>query len=97
MKSGYSTGEKVWELPNWDEYNTLIRSNVADVKNFSGYPRAGAITAAKFLQHFIGDHSNWAHLDIAGMAMEGDGSGGNQVATAFGLHLMLDLLKHYEG
>lgn len=97
MKSGYSTGEKVWELPNWDEYNTLIRSNVADVKNFSGYPRAGAITAAKFLQHFIGDHSNWAHLDIAGMAMESDGSGGNQVATAFGLHLMLDLLKHYEG
>ena len=93
MNSGYTTGEKVWELPNWDEYNTLISSNIADVKNFSGYPRAGAITAGKFLEHFIDDHQNWAHLDIAGMAMENDAGSSNQVSTAFGLRLLLDFIE----
>lgn len=96
MKSGYKTGEKVWELPNWDEYKSLIQSNIADVKNFSGYPRAGAITAAKFLEHFIGEHKSWAHLDIAGMAMENAPGSSNQVATAFGLHLLLDFIETYQ-
>ena len=96
MDSGYKTGEKVWELPNWDEYKSLIQSNIADVKNFSGYPRAGAITAAKFLEHFIGDHKSWAHLDIAGMAMENAPGSSNQVATAFGLHLLLDFIEAYQ-
>ena len=96
MASGYKTGEKVWELPNWDEYKSLIQSNIADVKNFSGYPRAGAITAAKFLEHFIGDHKSWAHLDIAGMAMENAPGSSNQVATAFGLHLLLDFIEAYQ-
>lgn len=96
MHSGYKTGEKVWELPNWDEYKSLIQSNIADVKNFSGHPRAGAITAAKFLEHFIGEHKSWAHLDIAGMAMENAPGSSNQVATAFGLHLLLDFIETYQ-
>jgi leucyl aminopeptidase len=96
MQSGYKTGEKVWELPNWDEYKSLIQSNIADVKNFSGFPRAGAITAAKFLEHFIGEHKAWAHLDIAGMAMENAPGSSNQVATAFGLHLLLDFIENFQ-
>ena len=96
MKSGYSTGEKVWELPNWDEYRSLIKSNIADVKNFSGHPRAGAITAGKFLEHFIENHENWAHLDIAGMAMENDSGSSSQVSTAFGLRLLLDLIERQQ-
>lgn len=61
------TGEKVWELPLPDEYNELIKSDVADFKNTGGRP-GGAITAALFLQKFVGDYP-WVHLDIAGPAL----------------------------
>ena len=83
----------------WNSYSScksLIKSNIDDVKNFSGYPRAGAITAAKFLEYFIGEHKSWAHLDIAGMAMENTPGSSNQVATAFGLHLLLDFIEAYQ-
>ncbi|MEN3039387.1 MAG: leucyl aminopeptidase [Candidatus Kryptonium sp.] len=66
-KAGEKTYERVWQLPTWDEYDQLIKSDVADVKN-SGGRWAGAITAAKFLQKFVGNYP-WVHLDIAGTAM----------------------------
>ena len=47
MKSGERTGEKVWELPLWDEYKKLIVSDIADIKNI-GTRGAGTITAAAF-------------------------------------------------
>lgn len=62
-----ATGEKVWELPLPEEYNELIKSDVADFKNTGGRP-GGAITAALFLQKFVGDYP-WVHLDIAGPAL----------------------------
>jgi leucyl aminopeptidase len=58
------TGERIWELPLWEDYNEQIKSDVADYKN-SGGRFAGAITAAAFLNKFVGDYP-WAHLDIAG-------------------------------
>src|SRR6185436_19391079 len=59
-------GERMWQLPMDDEYRDMIKSTVADVAN-SGGRFAGAITAAKFLQEFVGD-TPWVHLDIAGTA-----------------------------
>jgi leucyl aminopeptidase len=70
-------GEPVWRLPLWEEYNKLIKSDVADLANAAprrGSSRtAGAIVGGKFLQHFVGDLP-WAHLDIAATA-SGDGDG----------------------
>jgi leucyl aminopeptidase len=65
-KAGEAAGERVWELPLWDEYRELIKSDVADVKN-SGGRWAGSITAGWFLREFAGEYP-WAHLDIAGTA-----------------------------
>jgi len=60
-----SAGEKVWELPMFDEYKELIKSDVADMKNSGGRP-AGSITAAMLLLEFAED-TPWVHLDIAGV------------------------------
>ncbi len=60
------SGERVWQLPLWEEYRDLIKSEIADVKN-SGGRSAGTITAAMFLREFVGSVP-WAHLDIAGTA-----------------------------
>jgi leucyl aminopeptidase len=60
-------GEKAWPLPMLPHYAELIKSQVADIKNTGGTRYGGAITAAKFLQEFVGDVP-WAHLDIAGPA-----------------------------
>ncbi|HEY5087922.1 MAG TPA: leucyl aminopeptidase [Gemmatimonadaceae bacterium] len=59
-------GERGWQLPLWDDYTDLIKSDVADIKNSGGRP-AGAITAAAFLKEFAGDYP-WVHLDVAGTA-----------------------------
>nr|WP_300003878.1 leucyl aminopeptidase [Tissierella sp.] len=59
-------GEPVWELPNNPEYEELIKSEVADVKNI-GSRGAGTITAGLFLKEFV-DEKPWVHLDIAGTA-----------------------------
>ena len=63
-------GEKMWQMPMDDEYRDLIKSTVADVAN-SGGRSAGMITAAKFLQEFVGN-TPWVHLDIAGVAWNDD-------------------------
>jgi len=64
--AGLVSGERLWELPTYPEYKEQLRSSIADLKN-SGGRKAGWITAALFLQEFVGDVP-WAHLDIAGTA-----------------------------
>ena len=59
-------GEKIWQMPMDEEYDEQIKSDVADIKNVGGR-KAGAVTAAKFLAHFVGE-TPWVHLDIAGTA-----------------------------
>ena len=66
IAAGERAGERGWELPLWDEYRDLIKSDIADVKNSGGRP-AGSITAAWFLREFVEGYP-WAHLDIAGTA-----------------------------
>ncbi len=65
-KSADKAGEKVWQLPIFDEYKKQIKSSIADLKNTGGRP-AGSITAALFLEAFVED-TPWIHLDIAGTA-----------------------------
>ncbi len=59
-------GERVWELPLWDEYGEVMKSDIADLKN-AGSRDGGCITAGWFLKQFVAK-TRWAHLDIAGTA-----------------------------
>ena len=64
IAAGAETGEFIWQMPMYDEYNEQIKSDVADIKNIGGR-YGGAITSAKFLAEFI-DDTPWVHVDIAG-------------------------------
>ncbi len=92
IKAGERSGERLWQLPLWEEYATQIKSDFADVKNTGGRP-AGTITAAAFLQKFAGDYT-WAHLDIAGVAWEEQGKAGQpKGGTGFGVRLLVEYLR----
>jgi len=67
IKAGIENNEKIWELPMWDEYVELTKSNIADFKNYTYEAKAGTIMAGAFLSNFIPKKSNWIHLDIAGV------------------------------
>ena len=84
-------------MPLNDEYDRLIKSDIADMKNVGGRP-AGSISAAQFIQRFVNSKS-WAHLDIAGMAWSGkDTACVPKGATAFGVRLLDRLVAaYYEG
>jgi leucyl aminopeptidase len=71
VKAGETAGERLWQLPLWEDYAGQLKSEVADIKNIGGRP-AGTITAAAFLQKFA-EGFTWAHLDIAGTAWEEKG------------------------
>ena len=91
-ESGDRTYERVWELPMFEEYEALIKSDIADVKNTGGR-WGGAITAAMFLRKFTGTYG-WVHLDIAGTSIieepaDYTGRGGSGV----GVRLLIDFLR----
>lgn len=67
IRAGDQAGERIWQMPMYDDYSELIKSDIADIKNTGGRG-GGAITAAKFLAEFVGK-TPWAHLDIAGTFM----------------------------
>lgn len=77
--AGIATSETVWRMPLGPEYDKLIDSKNADMKNIGGR-FGGAITAAQFLKRFVGD-TPWAHLDVAGTAM---GSENNEINRSWG-------------
>ncbi len=92
LKAGERSGERFWQLPLWDEYAALIKSDFADVKNTGGRA-AGTITAAAFLQQFA-DKYKWAHLDIAGMAWAEQGKAGQpKGGTGFGVRALIEYLR----
>ena len=94
QQSGDEIGERLWQLPLWDAYKSDIESDIADVKNYSGKPVAGAISAAKFLEHFTYDHKSWAHLDVAGVAFGDDEFAKTKHATAYGVHLITKFIEN---
>ena len=92
IRSGSSTGERVWRLPLYEEYKDLLKSDVADIKSTGGRT-AGCITAAIFLHEFVGK-TPWAHLDIAGTAYLNEAKRYQpKHATGVGVRLMLSLLE----
>jgi leucyl aminopeptidase len=68
IASGRSAGEKLWQLPLFDEYKDALKSDVADLINAGAKGEAGTPAAAMFLKEFIDNDRAWAHLDIAGPA-----------------------------
>jgi leucyl aminopeptidase len=95
IRAGVVSGERIWEMPLWDEYREFLKSDLADIKNVGGRP-GGSILAAKFLQNFVGDVP-WIHVDIAGVDFkEKDDSYHSKGATGFGARLLLQFLKDWE-
>lgn len=95
-ESGDKTGERVWQMPVGEEYDEMINSDIADMKNVGAGRGAGSTTAAQFLKRFIGK-TPWVHLDIAGVAWKGKGDAfAVKGASGFGVNLLDDLVKKYE-
>ncbi|SON55965.1 Cytosol aminopeptidase [Hartmannibacter diazotrophicus] len=94
--AGQTTGEKLWRLPLGPDYDKLIDSRFADMKNTGGR-YGGAITAAQFLKRFVGETA-WAHLDVAGTAMaSADTETNRSWGNGFGVRLLNRLVAdHYE-
>jgi leucyl aminopeptidase len=89
---GMKTYERVWAMPMWDDYNQLIKSDVADVKNIGG-KWGGAISAAKFLEKFVDKNIPWAHIDIAGPAIPNNFTNySKKYMTGFGVRLLFEYL-----
>lgn len=94
--AGIATSERLWRMPMGKEYDKLIDSKFADMKNTGGR-NGGSITAAQFLKRFVGE-TPWAHLDIAGTAMGSPQDEINQSwGSGFGVRLLDELVRaNYE-
>ena len=93
-KAAQISGEAVWELPLNLEYRELIGSTIADIKNVGG-PLAGAQTAGWFLQEFIAEGTQYAHLDVAGtfIADRKEKYWTQEGATGSGVRLVVELAR----
>ncbi|MCL5018857.1 MAG: aminopeptidase, partial [Patescibacteria group bacterium] len=94
QEAGARSGERLWQLPLWNDYDKQIESIHADMQNVGGRP-AGTITAAAFLKKFIRKDTPWAHLDIAGTAWVTDARPYiNKGATGVGVKLLIEFLRN---
>ena len=90
LDAGQATGEKAWQLPMWDEYQSYLDSNFADIANIAPGRAAGTIEGACFLSRFTEDYK-WAHIDIAGVA--DIGAGKNKGSTGKPVGLLFELVN----
>ena len=89
---GESSGERVWHMPLVDDYSDSLDSDIADLNHAAdkGDYSAGSVTAALFLEHFVGE-SRWFHLDIAGTGRSETDTGENaKGGTGFGVRFFID-------
>lgn len=89
---GESSGERVWHMPLVDDYTDSLESDIADLNHDAskGNYSAGSVTAALYLEHFVGD-SRWFHLDIAGTGRSETDTGENaKGGTGFGVRFFID-------
>jgi leucyl aminopeptidase len=95
-RAGEESGELTWRLPLHPEFKALMKGTVADLSNLASKRKAGTITAAAFLEEFVGE-TPWAHIDIAGTAWEvGREYTGNE-ASGFGVRLLVELARSQAG
>lgn len=90
---GFKTNERVWQLPLFADFESDLHSDIADLRNFSGKPIAGAITAAKFLEAFTEKHKAWMHLDIAGVSFGDSPYSKMKSASGYGIQLLINYIK----
>jgi len=90
---GNESNERVWQLPLYDDFEADLHSDIADLRNFSGKPIAGAITAAKFLEAFTESHEKWMHIDIAGVSFGDSAYSKMKSATGYGVQLITNYIK----
>ena len=91
-RAGEECGERLWQLPLWEEYGEAMKSDIADLKN-AGSRDGGSITAAWFLKQFVGE-TRWAHLDIAGTAWSDKARPYSpKGATGVGVRLLIEYLQ----
>jgi len=96
VRAGEKTHERTWRLPLPEDYQELLKSEIADLNNMSSSRYGGAITAALFLSEFSGK-ARWAHIDIAGPAYIKKGSSYCEAGgTGFGVRLFCDLIERLE-
>ncbi|MGN6556874.1 MAG: leucyl aminopeptidase [Solirubrobacterales bacterium] len=94
VRAGEETGELTWRLPLHPEFKELMKGTVADLSNLGKKRKAGTITAASFLEEFVGE-TPWAHVDIAGTAWDvGREYTGND-ASGYGVRLLVELARHF--
>jgi leucyl aminopeptidase len=92
--AGSKVHERIAEMPYYDEYDSYIKSDIADMKNIGG-PTAGCITAGKFLERYT--KYDWIHLDIAGTAfLTSEDTYKGKNGTGVGVRLLYDFLKNYK-
>ena len=95
-KAGEETGEKVWRMPLAPEYDKMVDSKFADMKNTGGSRWGGAITAAQFIKRFVDDTIPWAHLDIAGTGFDSRQNDLNRSwASGWGVRLLDRLVADF--
>ncbi|MBV6479303.1 MAG: Cytosol aminopeptidase [Ignavibacteria bacterium] len=96
IKAGMQTHDRVWQLPLWDDYDKMIDSEIADVRNTGKTRQAGTILGGMFLKRFIGKFP-WAHIDIAATAMRDSESDYDpKNATGSGVRLVTQFLKNVD-
>ncbi len=98
FEAGEQVDERVWQLPQGEEYDKQIDSKIADVQNISNTKGGGSITAAQFLCRFVNDVP-WTHIDIAGVAWAEKAKDVTPAgASGYGVRLLDRLIaNHYEG
>ncbi|HEU4392383.1 MAG TPA: leucyl aminopeptidase [Solirubrobacterales bacterium] len=90
--AGEESGELVWRLPLHPEFKELMKGKVADLSNLASKRKAGTITAASFLEEFVGE-TPWAHVDIAGTAWDVGREYTGTEASGFGVRLLVELAR----
>ena len=90
---GDTVHERVWQLPLYEDFEVDLHSDIADIRNFSGKPLAGAILAAKFLEAFTESHDKWMHLDIAGVSFGDSKYSKMKSASGFGIQLITNFIR----
>jgi leucyl aminopeptidase len=95
INSANKETEGAWRMPLNENYDKLLKSNIADMKNVGGRA-ANAITAAQFLERFVEKDMPWIHLDIAGVASTGsDSTLSPKGASGWGVRTLNRLIKDY--
>jgi leucyl aminopeptidase len=97
LAAAATTGERLWPLPLYPEFDKMIESDTADIKN-SGGRFGGASIGAIFLKHFV-SYPAWAHIDMAGLGLEGKDNPcvPPKGATGYGVRLLVEFARGYAG